>query len=141
MFGGAINLTSHIRPSLRRKAQKHDDIIEGRAAELTLQVEEGTDVGGGVGRRLRDGQQEGPVASQQAAHEAQERLLDLQLQLLLASVDLVIVGQQEFQRRLLLTRGANCSQNKGMMEKKVCDGMKKLGEQRDTEATTDSGLM
>lgn len=73
----------------------------------TLQVEQGAAVGGGVGRRLRDGQQEGSVSSQQAAHEAQEGFLDLQLQLLLTPVDLIVVGQQELQRRLLLAWSAN----------------------------------
>lgn len=62
---------------------------------LTLQVEQGTAVGGGVRRSLRDGQQEGSVSSQQAAHEAQKHLLDLQLQLFLTPVDLIVVGQQE----------------------------------------------
>lgn len=75
---------------------------------LTLQVEQGAAVGGGVRRRLGDGQQEGSVSSQQAAHEAKERLLDLQLQLLLTPVDLIVVGQQELQRRLLLAGSANC---------------------------------
>lgn len=79
-----------------------------RATVLTLQVEQGAAVGGGVRWRLGDGQQEGPVSSQQAAHEAQERLLDLQLQLLLTPVDLIVVSQQELQRRLLLTGSANC---------------------------------
>lgn len=76
--------------------------------ERTLQVEQGAAVGCGVGRRLRDGQQEGAVAPQQAAHEAQEGLLDLQLQLLLPPVDLVVVGEQELQRRLLLAGAADC---------------------------------
>lgn len=71
-------------------------------AERTLQVEEGAAVRGPVRRRLCDGQQEGPVASQQTAHEAQKRLLDLQLQLLLTAVNQIVVGQQELQRGLLL---------------------------------------
>lgn len=88
---------------------------------LTLQVEQGAAVGGGVRRRLSDGQQEGSVSSQQAAHEAEERLLDLQLQLLLTPVDLIVVSQQELQRRLLLTGSANCSvkEKKGKMKQSV----------------------
>lgn len=82
-----------------------------RAGELTLQVEEGAAVGGGVGGRLRDGQQEGAVASQQDAHEAQEGFLDVGLQLLLPTVHLVEVGQQELQRGFLLARRANCEPN------------------------------
>ena len=82
------------------------------AAQLTLQVEQGAAVGGGVWRSLGDGQQEGSVSSQQAAHEAKERLLDLQLQLLLTPVDLIVVCQQELQRRLLLTGSTNCSDKK-----------------------------
>ena len=75
---------------------------------LTLQVEQRAAVGGGVGRGLGDGQQEGAVPSQQDAHEAEEGLLDLQLQLLLAAVDLIVVRQQELQRGLLLAGGADC---------------------------------
>lgn len=78
-------------------------------AALTLQVEQGAAVGGGVRRRLCDRQQEASVAAQEAAHEAQERLLDFQFQLLLAAIDLIVVRQQELQRRLLLARIANCS--------------------------------
>lgn len=81
-------------------------------SQLTLQVEQGAAVGGGVWRSLGDGQQEGSVSSQQAAHEAKERLLDLQLQLLLTPVDLIVVRQQELQRRLLLAGSANCSDKK-----------------------------
>jgi len=71
---------------------------------LTLQVEERAAVCGSVRWSLCDGEQEGSVSSQQAAHEAQERLLDLQLQLLLTAVDQIVVRQQELQRGLLLTR-------------------------------------
>ena len=79
-----------------------------RSKQRTLQVEQRAAVGGGVRWRLRDGQQEGSVSSQQAAHEAKERLLNLQLQLLLTPVDLIVVGQQKLQRRLLLAGTANC---------------------------------
>lgn len=71
-------------------------------------MEQGAAVRGPVRRRLCDGQEEGPVPSQQAAHEAQEGLLDLQLQLLLAPVDLIVVCEQELQGGLLLARTANC---------------------------------
>ena len=85
----------------------------------TLQVEQGAAVSGGVRWRLGDGQQEGSVSSQQAAHEAQERLLDLQLQLLLTPVDLIVVRQQELQRRLLLAGSANC-RGKKKIKKTSC---------------------
>lgn len=74
---------------------------------LTLQVEEGAAVGGPVGGGLGDGQQVGAVAPKQAAHEAQEGLLDLQLQLLLTPIDQVIVRQQELQGGLLLASGVD----------------------------------
>lgn len=38
--------------------------------------------------------------------------MDLQLQLLLTPVDLIVVRQQEFQRRLLLAGSTNCSDKK-----------------------------
>ena len=46
----------------------------------TLVVEEGAGIRGLLGGSLGDGQQVGAVASQDGRHEAQEGLLDLQLQ-------------------------------------------------------------
>ena len=79
----------------------------------TLQVEEGAGVGGFLRGSLGDGQQIGAVALQDGRHEAQEGLLDLQLQLLLPPVDQVVVRQQELQRGLLLAWRADCTTQPG----------------------------
>lgn len=73
----------------------------------TLQIEEGAAVRGSVRRSLGDGQKVGAIASKDAAHKAQEGLLDLQLQLLLTPVDQIVICQQELQGRLFVTRGTN----------------------------------
>lgn len=54
--------------------------IQCKSLAITLEVKEGTGVRGLLGRGLSDGQQVGAVATQDGRHEAQEGLLDLQLQ-------------------------------------------------------------
>lgn len=67
----------------------------GEAQKHTLQIEEGAAVSGSVRGGLGDGQEVGAIAFKEAAHEAQESLLDLQLQLLLTPIDQIVISQQE----------------------------------------------